>query len=141
MKCALIGMTVALVLAGCGTGSSSLMTPQDSYGRKMCKKLGRGIVNGVSAPLEPLNQALNYAAKADHAMEGAAAFTGGLFAGALWWMPARFVTGALDIATFPLPPFFPLLKPEFIQSEVELSVARQYRTDRPTPPAPDPPKK
>ena len=129
MKRALIGIALASLLTGCGTAGSALMTPEDTYGKKVCKKLGRGIVNVVSAPLEPINQALNYSHKADRFPQAAAAFAGGLFSGLLWHMPARLVTGGLDVATFPLPPFRPIFKPEFIRSELDFGSSPRCRRE------------
>jgi len=118
--CAIV--LAAALCAGCastGPKPGPLVTEDDNYAEKMFKKLGRGTVNVVTGPLEIPNQAANYAHESESLLPGSAAFLGGAFIGT-GWCAARVLSGVFDVATFFIPPFQPLMDPEFITSEIPM---------------------
>lgn len=79
------------------------------------KKLSRGIVNAVTAPLEVPNQIYWQARKGKN--EPGRIISGyveGVFIGTGWTI-ARFLVGSYDIITFPIPPYKKsLIQPEYL---------------------------
>jgi putative exosortase-associated protein (TIGR04073 family) len=79
------------------------------------KKLSRGLVNVVTAPLEVPNQMYWQAEREkDDAGRAIAGYIEGVFIGTGWTI-ARFLAGSYDIITFPIPPYKKsLIQPEYI---------------------------
>ncbi|MFH0811108.1 MAG: exosortase system-associated protein, TIGR04073 family [Pseudomonadota bacterium] len=100
--------------------ASRFIRPSASYPEKVFRKLGRGAANVVTAPLEVANQPLNYLARTQTPglTASATALAMGLPAGVLW-AAYRAVAGAFDLATFLIPPFQPLIQPEFVSNELQ----------------------
>ena len=79
------------------------------------KKLSRGVVNVVTAPLEVPNQMYWQAQRGkDDPGRIIAGYVEGIFIGTGWTM-ARFLAGTYDIITFPIPPYEKsLIQPEYL---------------------------
>jgi len=79
------------------------------------KKLSRGVVNLVTAPLEVPNQMYWQAKRAkDDTGRIIAGYVEGIFIGTGWAI-LRFLAGSYDIITFPLPPYKKsLIQPEYL---------------------------
>jgi len=93
--------------------------PQMSYARGATRKLGRGIANAATAPLEMIRTPYLVSQRDG----GLAGITVGLVQG-LWAVAVRELAGVVEVATFlvPLPKGFqPLLQPEFVYAHGDWS--------------------
>ncbi len=107
----------SMLLGGCSMSSNNYVGREDSYSDRAPRKLGRGMTNIFSAPLEIVNQPVNMAAESDEPAEQAAGYFGGLFVG-LAYGAGRVVSGAYDIVTSPFGgPAGPTMDEEFVSSE------------------------
>jgi putative exosortase-associated protein (TIGR04073 family) len=104
--------------------------PQYSYPEKSMRKFGRGVANIVTAPLEIVNQPLNYLYRTESGgvIPGITAVVIGVPAG-VGWMVYRLLSGALDVATFPLPFWRPVIKPEFVVNDFQKRQVLQIKSD------------
>jgi putative exosortase-associated protein (TIGR04073 family) len=86
---------------------------------KPFKKLGRGIANTVSSPLELPNQMLLQAKEGETWWEQFGGYCSGIFIGT-GWTAWRLCAGAFDIATFPFPNYeYSLIQPEYLITEFQ----------------------
>ncbi|WP_415717676.1 exosortase system-associated protein, TIGR04073 family [Maridesulfovibrio sp.] len=107
----------SMLLGGCSLNSANYVGNQDSYSERVARKLGRGVTNFVSAPLEIPNQSVNLAAESNEPAEQAAGYVGGLFLG-FAYTGGRIVSGMYDIVTSPFGgPAAPTMEEEFFHSE------------------------
>lgn len=113
----------ALVVIVCGAvqalpaSAAPQEEPPPSYARGFTRKLGRGVANVVTSPLE-LIRVPTLTARKDGGLAG---LTVGLARGA-WAGVERLAAGAVEIVTFPVP--FPsgwdsLVRPEFMYAHGE----------------------
>jgi putative exosortase-associated protein (TIGR04073 family) len=77
------------------------------------KKLGRGVVNMVSAPIELIKQPITEADKGDSVGEFFTGFGYGLLAGVAWTF-YRELDGVYEVVTCYLPSLKPAINPEYI---------------------------
>jgi putative exosortase-associated protein (TIGR04073 family) len=112
---ALTIVTALLVLcAGCST-TTSIYVQDEDYTQTASRKLGRGIVNLVTSPLEIPNQSFKLAEKQEDPMAQAAGYAGGLFLGVGHFF-GRMTSGMVDIFTFPVTSWDQaLVDPEYIE--------------------------
>lgn len=96
------------------------INPQASYPEKALRKFGRGLANIVTAPVELVNQPLNYAYRTENqgVISSLTALVVGVPAG-VGWLVYRAVTGVVDVVTFPAPFFEPLIEPEFVMNDAQ----------------------
>lgn len=107
----------SMLLSGCSMNSNNYVGREDSYADRAPRKLGRGVTNVFSAPLEIVNQPVNMAAESDEPAEQAAGYLGGFFVG-IAYGAGRIVSGAYDIVTSPFGgPAAPTMDEEFVSSE------------------------
>ncbi len=94
--------------------------PQYSYPEKAARKFGRGVANVVTAPIELFNQPLNYLCRTERSgfIPNATALVVGVPAG-VGWVIYRALAGAFDIVTFAVPPFRPVIHPEFVSNDFQ----------------------
>ena len=108
---------VAVFLAlsvGCST-TTSIYAKDETYTQTASRKLGRGIVNLVSSPLEIPNQSIKLAETQDDPMAQAAGYAGGFFLG-IGHFFGRMTSGVVDIFTFPVTNWDQaLMEPEYIE--------------------------
>ncbi|SME93146.1 exosortase system-associated protein, TIGR04073 family [Desulfovibrio gilichinskyi] len=106
-----------LILSGCSMKSDNYVGSQDSYGSRVTRKIGRGMTNIITAPIEIPNQAVNMAAESDGPGEQLAGYFGGFVTGFAYGT-GRVVSGMYDIVTSPFGgPAGPTMDEEFISSE------------------------
>ncbi len=114
-------MVLAMLLGSHGLAIAEEEVPRyvsGTYVEGATRKLGRGLANVVTAPLELIRQPY-YISQEEGGLAGA---TYGLLGGA-WWGLYRGLTGIYDVVTFciPVPPDFrSLIKPEFIYAHGDL---------------------
>lgn len=111
-----------LVMMVCGSvqafaAPAAQEEPPRSYARGATKKLGRGVANVITSPLELIRMP-TLVARQDGGLAG---LTVGVARGA-WAGAERALAGAVEIVTFPVP--FPrgwdsLVRPEFIYAHGE----------------------
>jgi len=94
--------------------------PGASYPEKAFRKLGRGVANVISAPIEIINQPLNFLYRTEQAgvIPNTTAILVGIPVG-VGWMVFRALGGTLDLATFLLPTWDPVVKPEFVTNDFQ----------------------
>ncbi|WP_320169761.1 exosortase system-associated protein, TIGR04073 family [Maridesulfovibrio sp.] len=108
---------VSMLLGGCSMSSNNYVGREDSYADRAPRKLGRGMTNIFSAPLEIVNQPVNLAAESNEPAEQAAGYLGGIFVG-LAYGTGRMVSGMYDIVTSPFGgPSAPTMDPDLISSD------------------------
>lgn len=108
---------VSMLLGGCSMSSNNYVGREDSYSDRAPRKLGRGMTNIFSAPLEIVNQPVNLASESNEPAEQAAGYLGGFFVG-LAYGTGRMVSGMYDIVTSPFGgPSAPTMDPDFISSD------------------------
>ena len=106
-----------LMLSGCSMKSDNYVGSQDSYGSRVPRKLGRGVINIFTSVVEIPNQAVDMAAESDGPAEQLAGYFGGFFVGVAYGA-GRIVSGTYDIVTAPFGgPAGPTMEDEFITSE------------------------
>lgn len=116
--------TAAVLAALLSLGACSWTTPDpnyvsrgEDYQNRASRKLGRGLTNVVSAPLEIPNQMVDMAAEGDNNMEYAAGYVGGLFVGAGYTV-GRLLSGSFDLITTPISyPTVNGMDPEMVHSD------------------------
>lgn len=107
----------SLLLSGCSMSSNNYVGRGESYADRAPRKLGRGLTNIFSAPLEIPNQAVDLAAETDDPAEQAAGYLGGIFVGFAYGT-GRIVSGMYDIVTSPFGgPSGPTMDPDLISSD------------------------
>lgn len=107
----------SMLLGGCSMSSNNYVGEADSYGERAQRKLGRGLTNIVTSPLEIPNQAMDLAAQSNEPAECTAGFLGGIFVGFAYGT-GRIVSGMYDIVTSPFGgPDGPTMDPDLISSE------------------------
>ncbi|WP_027722817.1 exosortase system-associated protein, TIGR04073 family [Maridesulfovibrio zosterae] len=107
----------SMFLAGCSMNSKNYVGNGENYSDRAPRKLGRGVTNIFSAPLEIPNQAVNLAAENDEPAEQAAGYVGGFFVGFAYGA-GRIVSGVYDIVTSPFGgPAAPTMDPDLISSD------------------------
>ncbi len=115
----LLGVLVLVLFFLPGSSNASASDELPGW-YKPFRKLGRGVANAVTAPLEILNQTYILAKHQEEQHQNPAATLAGVVAGpfvgvvyGLW----RFTAGAYDFVTFPFPSYeFCLVQPEFLTS-------------------------
>lgn len=95
------------------TSYAKVVGPYPSPFFDAMKKMGRGITNIVTGPIELFKQPLVEADKADSVGEFVTGFTYGIFAGVAW-MFYRDLDGIYELTTFYLPSLGPVINPEYI---------------------------
>jgi putative exosortase-associated protein (TIGR04073 family) len=105
MKRLLCAAVIAVFAAGSAFAGAFDKEPEHHHAGR---KLGRGFANVLFGVVEVPNQITRE--RSEHG--GAAAVTYGLGKGVAFWF-GRTLLGAYEIATFPIPPYRPLVKPEF----------------------------
>ena len=115
VQVAFLTIVMILVLSvGCST-TSSIYVDDETYVDTASRKLGRGIVNVVTSPLEIPNQSIKMAEKQEDPMAQAAGYAGGLFLGVGHFF-GRLTSGVVDIFTFPVTNWDQaLMDPEYIE--------------------------
>ncbi|ACS80096.1 exosortase system-associated protein, TIGR04073 family [Maridesulfovibrio salexigens] len=107
----------SMLLGGCSLNSANYVGNEESYADRAPRKLGRGMTNILSAPLEIPNQAVDLAAENDAPAEQAAGYVGGIFVG-FAYAGGRVVSGVYDIITCPFGgPSVPTMDPDLIHSD------------------------
>ncbi|WP_432736275.1 exosortase system-associated protein, TIGR04073 family [Maridesulfovibrio sp. FT414] len=107
----------SMLLGGCSMSSNNYVGREESYADRAPRKLGRGMTNIVSAPLEVFNQPVELATQSNEPAEQAAGYVGGLFVG-LAYCGGRMVSGVYDVVTSPFGgPSAPTMEPDLISSE------------------------
>ncbi|TIH13372.1 exosortase system-associated protein, TIGR04073 family [Marinifilum sp. JC120] len=107
----------SMLLGGCSLNSANYVGNEENYSDRAPRKLGRGMTNILSAPLEIPNQAVDLAAENDEPAQQAAGYIGGLFVG-FAYAGGRVVSGMYDIVTSPFGgPSVPTMDPDFIHSD------------------------
>ena len=107
----------SMLLGGCSLNSANYVGNEENYSDRAPRKLGRGMTNILSAPLEIPNQAVDLAAENDEPAEQAAGYVGGLFVG-FAYAGGRVVSGVYDIITSPFGgPAVPTMDPDLIHSD------------------------
>lgn len=113
----LLIVALSVFMSGCSMSSNNYVGKEDNYGDRVPRKLGRGMTNIFSAPLEIPNQAVDLAAGTNEPAEQAAGYLGGIFVG-LFYGTGRIASGMYDIVTCPFGgPATPTMEPEMISSE------------------------
>ncbi len=106
-----------LLLSGCSMSSNNYVGNGETYADRAPRKLGRGLTNVFSAPLEIPNQAMDLAAESDKPAEQAAGYVGGVFVGFAYGA-GRIVSGMYDIVTSPFGgPSAPTMDPDLVSSD------------------------
>ena len=117
---------VGVLLIGTGWGQPGVSACQGSseacpsYVEGSSRKLGRGISNVLTAPLELIRQPYLMSEERSSGLAGA---TEGLVKG-IWWTLGRELAGVYDVVTFyaPIPKGFrSLIRPEYIYTEADWS--------------------
>ena len=108
-----MGLVIMLVM-GCGLAAplAASDTPPQTYAQGATRKLGRGIANVATAPLEMIRTPY-FVSQRDG---GVAGVTVGIVQG-MWASLLRELAGVFEVATFMVPipsKFEPLMSPEFI---------------------------
>ncbi|CCO24478.1 exosortase system-associated protein, TIGR04073 family [Maridesulfovibrio hydrothermalis] len=107
----------SMFLSGCSMNSNNYVGNGENYSDRAPRKLGRGVTNIFSAPLEIPNQAVNLAAESDEPAQQAAGYVGGFFVGVAY-TGGRLVSGVYDIVTSPFGgPSTPTMDPDLIASD------------------------
>jgi len=96
------------------------ITPCDSYPERAVKKLGRGVANMVTSPLEIINQPVNSINRqqTDGVIANTTAAVTGVAVG-VGWTIWRLLAGAFDVVTFFAPPHKPVIDPEFVTNDFQ----------------------
>jgi putative exosortase-associated protein (TIGR04073 family) len=104
---------LAIFFAECWAGEA-VPPPEPSIYLPL-KKLSRGVVNLVTAPLEVPNQMYWQAKRGkDNTGRVIVGYVEGIFIGTGWTV-VRFLAGTYDLITFPLPPYKKsLIQPEYV---------------------------
>ncbi len=107
--------------------------PNYSYPEKVVRKFGRGLANIITAPLELVNQPLNSLHRTQTAgvVPGTTSLLVGIPLG-VGWTVYRALAGVIDVATFPLPFFKPLIKPEFVMNDFQRRSILQIKSPEQT---------
>jgi putative exosortase-associated protein (TIGR04073 family) len=107
--------------------------PNYSYPEKVVRKFGRGLANIITAPLELINQPLNSLHRTQTAgvVPGTTSLLVGIPLG-VGWTVCRALAGVIDVATFPLPFFKPLIKPEFVMNDFQRRSILQIKSPEQT---------
>jgi len=95
------------------TSYSKVVGPYPSPFFDAMKKLGRGLTNIATGPIELFKQPVVEADKADSVGEFFTGITYGIFAGVAW-MFYRDLDGIYEVTTFYLPSLGPAINPEYI---------------------------
>lgn len=107
----------SMLLGGCSLKSENYVGNEENYSDRAPRKLGRGMTNILTAPLEIPNQAVDLAAENDEPAEQAAGYIGGFFVG-IAYTGGRVVSGMYDIVTSPFGgPSVPTMDPDLIHSD------------------------
>jgi len=107
----------SMLLGGCSLNSANYVGNEENYSDRAPRKLGRGMTNILTAPLEIPNQAVDLAAENDEPAQQAAGYIGGLFVG-FAYAGGRVVSGMYDIVTSPFGgPSVPTMDPDLIHSD------------------------
>ena len=109
----ILSTLLSFSLAGCST-TSYVSKGNSSYCQQVSRKLGRGVINTVTSPLEIPNKSIKLAGEGESAAEEASGYVAGIFLGTghfVW----RLGAGLVDIITAPVT-FWEkaLVEPEFI---------------------------
>ncbi len=96
-------LALALTLGGCSwtTPDPNYVSKGEDYQNRVPRKIGRGLTNVLTAPLEVPNQMVDMASEGDSTMEYAAGYVGGLFVG-VGYAFGRVLSGGLDLVTAPI---------------------------------------
>jgi putative exosortase-associated protein (TIGR04073 family) len=95
------------------TGYQKIVGPVPSPFFDATKKLGRGLVNIATGPIELIKQPITEADKGESVGEFITGLTYGMFAGVAWTF-YRDLDGVYEVATFYLPSLEPAINPEYI---------------------------
>ncbi len=107
----------SMLLGGCSLNSANYVGDEENYSDRAPRKLGRGMTNILSAPLEIPNQSVDLAAENDEPAQQAAGYIGGFFVGVAY-AGGRIVSGMYDIVTSPFGgPSVPTMDPDLIHSD------------------------
>ncbi|WP_319781099.1 exosortase system-associated protein, TIGR04073 family [Maridesulfovibrio sp.] len=108
---------LSMALSGCSLNSANYVGNEENYSDRAPRKLGRGMTNILTAPLEIPNQAVDLAAENDAPAEQAAGYIGGFFVGVAY-TGGRIVSGVYDIVTSPFGgPSVPTMDPDYVHSD------------------------
>ncbi|NDV24479.1 exosortase system-associated protein, TIGR04073 family [Desulfovibrio sp. JC022] len=118
IKILLIAVALSsMLLGGCSLNSANYVGNEENYSDRAPRKLGRGMTNILTAPLEIPNQAVDLAAENDEPAQQAAGYVGGFFVGVAY-AGGRVVSGMYDIVTSPFGgPSVPTMDPDLIKSD------------------------
>ncbi|NDV28836.1 exosortase system-associated protein, TIGR04073 family [Desulfovibrio sp. JC010] len=118
VKILLVAVSLSsMLLGGCSMNSANYVGNEPNYSDRAPRKLGRGMSNILTAPLEIPNQAVDLAAENDEPAEQFAGYVGGVFVG-FAYAGGRIVSGMYDIVTSPFGgPATPTMDPDTIHSD------------------------